>query len=153
MALRRWWTQKYKLPSNHKLFQETTLVDLLIEYYEDEFHENKLEAYRDESGEYFLGDTDDELFNKWEKELQMGIDPDLTEGMSDEAKEKLKKEQEKYKKGKQLKKEIEEDNISFEGALGSSKYNNLQFTGAYTGKNIVKTRNLDSKKWKILGEE
>lgn len=40
-------------------------------------------------------ETGDHFIDRWEKQLSQGIMPDLTEGMSEEEIEKLKKEQKK----------------------------------------------------------
>lgn len=82
--LRRWWEKKYKIPSNHKLFEDRTIEDLLIEYHTDFFENNPTEVYRTEGGEYRLGKTGDPYFDKWETEIADGIAPDLTEMFSPE---------------------------------------------------------------------
>ncbi len=82
--LRRWWTNKYKQPWTHKAFQEASIFELLVEYYEDVFEKDPqamLEAGRGEDGEVVFEETGDPLIDKWEKELAMGITPDLTEGL------------------------------------------------------------------------
>jgi hypothetical protein len=58
--------------------------------FEDDPHAALL-AGRGEDGEIDLSDmTSDPLLQKWENELSQGLTPDLTEGLSDEAKQKLK---------------------------------------------------------------
>lgn len=145
MVLRRWWTHKYRLPWNHNLYQESTISELLIEFYEDKFSEDRLEAFKDENGEYFLGDTGDAQIDKWEEEIRLGIDPDLTEGMSAESLAKLAKEKEKYKRARELSKEINSINDDYTLVDPSkvdpryaSKY------GSYDSKHIVP---------KILGDK
>lgn len=121
-----------------------------MEYYEDEFEQNRLEAYKDDDGEYFLGDSGDPLIDKWEDELKKGIDPDLTEGMSEASLEKLKKEKQKYEKAKELSKEV--DNINETFTLGNSRYDSkYEPRGAYSGKNIVGKK--DPRAPKLLGED
>lgn len=101
MLLRRWWAEKYKLPSTHELFQQATPFDLLTEYYEDLFDDDSmaaLDAIRGEDGEVVFEDLDDPLLAKWERELAQGITPDFEEGLSEKEKDKLKKERD-HKKG------------------------------------------------------
>lgn len=56
-------------------------------------------------GEIVFTDTGDPLLDKWEEELAQGLTPDLEEGMSETAKEQLRREREK-KQG--AKKQLEE---------------------------------------------
>lgn len=92
--LRRWWTNKYKLPWTHECAQSATLEDLLVEYYEDFYEKNPSEARKvfSEDGEFFFESTGDPLLDKWEEELQKGLIPDLEEGMSAKDKDKLREE-------------------------------------------------------------
>lgn len=87
--LRRWWTEKYRLPSNHELFQTSTVFTLLTEFWLDHYYNNSLEAYRNEDGEIQFINTGDELIDKWEKELSEGKNPDYLEGFSQEEIDKL----------------------------------------------------------------
>lgn len=80
--LRRWWQEKYRLPSNHELFQTSTVWELLVDFWEDYFHKNSLEAYRNEDGQIQFVETGDELIDKWEKELAEGKTPDYMEAFS-----------------------------------------------------------------------
>lgn len=101
MVLRRWWTEKYRLPSNHSLFLDSTPFDLLVEYYEDWFEDDPaavLDTMRGEDGEVVFEDLEDTLLAKWEHEVSQGAIPDLEEGLSNEAKEKLAAERTKYAK-------------------------------------------------------
>jgi len=82
--IRRWWQEKYRLPSNHELFQTSTVFDLLVDFWEDYYHRNALEAYRNEKGEIQFSNTGDELIDKWEKELADGKTPDYMEAFSEE---------------------------------------------------------------------
>jgi hypothetical protein len=90
-TLRRWWSEKYRLPSNHELFQHSTLFELLADFWEDYYFKNPLEAHRNEKGEVQFSHTGDELIDKWEKELSEGKSPDYLEGFSPEELEKLEK--------------------------------------------------------------
>lgn len=99
--LRRWWTKKYSLPSTHNLYQEASEFELLTEFYEDYYEENhsaQLDLYKDENGEVQLIGTGDALIDKWERELAMGLEPDLNEGLSTEQRQELVKEQNKPKR-------------------------------------------------------
>lgn len=107
VLLRRWWADKYKLPSTHRLFQESTVFELLTEYYEDLYDDDTmaaLDAIRGEDGEVVFDDSDfdDPLLAKWESQIAQGIDPDLEEGMSDKAKEKLKQERERKRGAREI---------------------------------------------------
>ena len=87
--LRRWWTEKYKLPSNHELLQNSTVFDLLVDFWLGHYERNSLEAYRNEDGVIQFINTGDELIDKWEKELSEGKTPDYLEGFSQEEIDKI----------------------------------------------------------------
>lgn len=84
-ALARWWEKKYKLPSNHELFQERTRLDLLVEYHVDQFEKKPLESYRNEQGDIQFTDTGDDLIDKWEEQIAKGDIPDLYEAFDEES--------------------------------------------------------------------
>jgi hypothetical protein len=88
-SLSRWWSEKYKLPSNHELFQNQTILELLTEFWLDHYYHTPLEVYRNEDGQVVFSDTGDELIDKWEKELAEGKTPDYLEGFSNEQLERL----------------------------------------------------------------
>lgn len=99
VVLRRWWADKYKKPSTHRLFQEAVLFDLLVEYYEDLYDDDSvaaLDAIRGEDGEVVFEETGDPLLDKWERELAAGLTPDLEEGFSDAAREQLNRQKAKF---------------------------------------------------------
>ena len=104
-GLKRWWSKKYKLPPNHKLFTSQNVGDLNLEMFEDwllrkeelerslvddgynyntdqvremERELNELNKVLGEGGIEFK----DELIDKWEQELEEGITPDLHEGLT-----------------------------------------------------------------------
>lgn len=77
--LSQWWVKKYRLPSNHNLFLDRTVEDLLTEFWMDIYIENPLEAQRQADGEIQLTDTGDPYIDKWEEEMAQGLTPDLTE--------------------------------------------------------------------------
>lgn len=121
MFLRGWWTEKYRLPSNHELFQNAVPFNLLIEYYEDYYRdmpEALLGDAKGPDGEIVFTDTGDPLLDKWEEELAQGLTPDLEEGMSETAKEQLRREREK-KQG--AKKQLEELTKPIKPSEGGNK--------------------------------
>ena len=97
--VRRWWSNKYKRPSNDPLFESRSLAAWVREMYEDLYErraeietalEDEVTPLRERSAltarlqninkildeeEY----TDDPLIDKWEAELEAGITPDLDE--------------------------------------------------------------------------
>jgi len=79
--------EKYKIPWTHEAIQNQTFIELLTNYWEDYYIEHPLEAKKSPSGEVVF-QTGDPLIDKWEQELAMGLNPDLTEGFSSEEKEK-----------------------------------------------------------------
>jgi hypothetical protein len=101
--------RKYSLPWTHSLFQSATAFELLVEFYEDLFEKDPkaaLEAGRNEDGEIIMDDTGDPLIDKWERELAMGLEPDLTEGLSDKERKRLAAEQAKSKRASKLVNEV-----------------------------------------------
>jgi len=86
------------------------MFDLLTEVWEDFYEENpraQLDMLRDENGEVVFSDTGDPLLDKWEQELAMGLEPDLSEGLSEEARKRLDKEREVAKKARKTAKELD----------------------------------------------
>jgi len=95
--LKNWWSEKYKLPSNHKLFMDRSISGLNLEMYEDLYiKKEELENALENTGgrEYTdlvkrlnaisraldgEGYEDDPLIAKWERELLEGIVPNLEE--------------------------------------------------------------------------
>ena len=63
---------------------------MLVMFWEDYYHNNPIDAKRTPSGEVFFS-TGDPLIDKWEREISMGIEPDLLEGLSPEQREKEQK--------------------------------------------------------------
>lgn len=84
-ALARWWEKKYKIPSNHKLFQERTVFDLLVEFDIDQFEKKPIEVHRNAQGEIQFTDTGDELIDKWEAQIAKGEIPDLYEAFDEQS--------------------------------------------------------------------
>lgn len=121
--LRRWWTDKYKLPWTPKNIDDFTVLDLLTEYYEDLFEKDKtalFEASRGEDGEIIFESTGDELIDKWEQELAMGIEPDLTEGMAAADRVALLEEQAFAQVAKEKVKQVTDIDEKFDRGLMSN---------------------------------
>lgn len=96
--LKQWWVKKYKLPANHDLFQNQSAAELSLEMYEDmllrkeEILEQLETASSKASNKLYeqlnsinavLGEpvaVQDELVDRWEREIEQGITPDLNEG-------------------------------------------------------------------------
>jgi len=95
--LKKWWTNKYKLPANHDLFVGQSESELALEMFEDMLlrkqeilddletsdSKNANELYRQLNAlNAALGEGEvvqDDLVDRWEKELEQGITPDLNE--------------------------------------------------------------------------
>ena len=95
-SIKRWWSEKYHLPPTHPLFLGYSLSEHMQDMYEDLMLKRRearhsLEAGSENSEMLFkqinninkvLGDpteVSDPLFDKWERELEAGIIPDLDE--------------------------------------------------------------------------
>lgn len=89
--LEKWWSKKYRLPSNHELFTSRTLFDLLVEFYDDYYDKNPLEAHRNKDGEIQFRDTGDPVVDHWEQLIADGKTPNFSEVLSPEALARLKK--------------------------------------------------------------
>ena len=96
-GLRRWWSQKYKLPPNHPLFLEQSVAELNQEMVEDllirkreveaelENEDTRMSERQELSRQLralneALGEppeTGDELIDQWEKDLEEGRVPNL----------------------------------------------------------------------------
>lgn len=95
-TLRIWWTRKYRSSWKCKEFQESTVHELLTDFYLDYFLEHPNEALKFESehgGVVF--ETGDPLIDRWEQQIAQGLEPDLTEGLSEKEKEYLKNNSDK----------------------------------------------------------
>lgn len=97
--LKRWWIRKYNLPPNHELFQKQSIAELNLEEFEDAYarREEILEELEspdlemERRGQLFdvlnklnkfldlPEEIQDELIDKWERELAEGKVPDLNE--------------------------------------------------------------------------
>ena len=95
--LRRWWCKKYHQPPHSELFLQYTFLDLLTEFFEDHYEQNRKEMYKMEqelTGAVRLPSHGDSMVEKWEEQLARGEMPDLTEAFPDGMRQKV---QEKIK--------------------------------------------------------
>jgi hypothetical protein len=111
--LRRWWTRKYSRPWTSKEFSQHNIFELLLEYYEDMYEKDNLEAYKDEDGNVVFDETGDPLIDKWEAELAKGLQPDLTEGLSHDQLGMLDKEKSKADRARSISKDLDNIDDSF----------------------------------------
>ena len=81
-----WWTKKYQRSHRSPEFQEYTIFELVTEFFEDYYSENKSEMYELSDAFVSLGDP---FIDKWEREVRAGITPDLMEDLPPEEAEKL----------------------------------------------------------------
>lgn len=81
----RWWVKKYRLPSNHELFQSRTLFEHLADFWLDKYEQKPIEAHRNADGEIQFKDTGDELIDRWEEQIAKGESPDLFEAFDEES--------------------------------------------------------------------
>lgn len=92
--VRRWWSDKYKLPPNHELFVSRSYADWTVEMIEDLLERRDeieqqikdgalpaskgdliLQRIADALGEETTGG--DPLFDQWERDIEEGRIPDL----------------------------------------------------------------------------
>jgi len=95
--LKHWWAKKYRLPPNHDLFENQSIAELNLEFYEDLFVRRK-EIMEEMEDQDVKGDSLDRLFkqlnainrilgfeeqsgdpliDEWERDLAEGRIPDL----------------------------------------------------------------------------
>lgn len=138
----------------HEIAQSQTLPDLLVEFYEDYFTKNPSEArkVRSKGGDFFFEETGDPLIDKWERELQSGITPDLEEGLSQKEKEKLRKEREKVRTVKEQTKNDKTEDERYQSkkvAIGSREEAEL-LKGRILGSPLPKRQNISDEDWEDL---
>lgn len=146
--------EKYSLPSTHELYQNANEFELLVEFYEDLFEEHPAEALgaaKGEDGEYHFEETGDPLLDKWEAEIAAGLDPDLTEGMSDEAKAVLDKEKQKAKGTRRSISELENIGIIDENYDSKHVARGSAEEAALLNKKLLGLGNTDLDPKKLLG--
>jgi len=94
VRLRQWWTEKYRSSPKSDEFQAYTLRELLVEYYEDYYLNDRKRLWkdeRDEFGDVRLPDVDDVYVDRWEEQWAKGITPDLTEGLPEKERRRARK--------------------------------------------------------------
>lgn len=84
-SLARWWSKKYRLPSNHELFQNSDIYELCVEFWVDKYESKPIESYRNDKGEIQFTDTGDDLVDRWEQQIADGEIPDLLEAFDEES--------------------------------------------------------------------
>lgn len=130
------------MPSTHDLFQNATTFDLLVEFFEDQFEKDPnsmLMAAKGDDGEIVFEETGDPLIDKWEKELAMGLTPDLTEGMSERDKKILENEREKKKHARSVISKVSDIDERFEQSIRKDpRYKNVLGSNDSTTNNILK---------------
>lgn len=94
VQIKRWWTERYKLPPNHELFTTLSLAEHMQDMYEDLMFRREEIQHSLEEGDgdqktllqqltivnKALGDkqeSEDDLFDQWERDLEEGRIPDL----------------------------------------------------------------------------
>jgi len=102
VQLKRWWTNKYKLPASHALFENQSSAELYLEFFEDMFAQRQeILASLEEEGNQVDQEraykqlnainraldlpevVSDPLIDKWERELAEGKEPDFEETLGD----------------------------------------------------------------------
>ena len=81
-----WWTKKYQKSPLSPEFQSYTIFELVVEFFEDYYSENKSEMYEIDDAFVSLGDP---LIDKWEREVRAGLTPNIMEDLPPEEAEKL----------------------------------------------------------------
>lgn len=105
--LRRWWTKKYQKSPNSDEYKGYTLFDLLTEFFED-YYDNNPSKMKDLDLPFTT--TGDPIVDKWEKEIEKGLVPDIMEDVPIEIAERLRKfsgklYRERFKSGEIISKE------------------------------------------------
>ena len=83
--IRIWWTRKYRRSPKSDEFQQYTIFEVLTEFWEDYYSDNPKEALRD-GGRVETGDP---VIDRWEKEIESGLEPDLSEGLTSDEYDRL----------------------------------------------------------------
>lgn len=96
IALRRWWTNKYRLPITSDAWRNADYDDLLVEFFEDQILEDDdlAKELRLKYLGYEMAKTGDPLIDMWEKQIAQGQVPDLDIGEAENARardEKIRK--------------------------------------------------------------
>jgi hypothetical protein len=56
----------------------------LVEFWEDHYHNNPIEAHRQSDGQIKFEDTGDPLIDKWEEQISVGENPNFMEAFTPE---------------------------------------------------------------------
>ena len=91
------------------MFQERSLFEILVDFWEDYYVENKMASRTTEDGHVVFSNTGDDLIDKWENEIAKGLHPDMLEGCSPEERAAEEKALERLKKQHQRQKVEEID--------------------------------------------
>jgi len=95
--VRRWWTERYNLPPNHELFQSLSIAEHTLDMYEDLYFKKEeveraltgrgggdkqslmeqLSALNRALGLSAKAESEDELVDQWERDIEEGRVPDL----------------------------------------------------------------------------
>lgn len=99
-VLRRWWCQYYKRPYKDPLFDEYTLEEIFLEYYEVSYY-NDDKKRTEAANKYIFNDDEDEEWLKKQFGDQYQSQDEMIKRIEEAAKAKrLKDEAEKINKGK-----------------------------------------------------
>ena len=64
---------------------------MLVEFWDDQYDQNPLEAHRNADGHVQFKDTGDPLIDKWEAQIARGEEPDFSEAYTEEEQAKLER--------------------------------------------------------------
>jgi len=91
-----WWTKKYQKSPRSPEYLSYTIFELVVEFFEDYYAQNRGEMY---GLDLPPDNTGDQMIDKWEREIRSGIVPDLMEDLpKDEAEKILNWSRKAYKK-------------------------------------------------------
>lgn len=82
-SLRRWWTEKYRLPITSDAWLDSSFSDLIVEFFEDAFDKDDVSRHThvDEHGRAYL-QIGDPYYDKWERDLAEGRPVNLWESFT-----------------------------------------------------------------------
>ena len=85
--IRIWWTKKYHRSPNSEEFKSYTFFQLLTEFFEDYFEQKPEEMKPLDLPASKYGD---DVIDKWEREIEQGLSPDLLEDLTPEQGSRLR---------------------------------------------------------------
>jgi hypothetical protein len=103
----------------------------MISFWEDYYRKHPLEARKDKDGEVYF-ETGDPYIDKWEKEISMGLTPDLLEDLPSKHREAQRKDQEAKRKTELL---AQISNVDQDG-FAEDYLSKLKSTGSILGSNV-----------------